>query len=361
MRVHQVLVSASPGDAVTSSALALCPRLRELGESEVFARYYDASLAGQVLPLDQYARRASPGGAASHDVILVHASIGEPAVAAFLADRAERLVLVYHNISPAGPFRDYDPGFAQLLDGGRRELEVLRPRVAMALADSSYNARDLEQLGYPDVRVSPLVVDAAALCRVEPDPATAHHLGTEIDGPVLLFVGQLLPHKRPDLLIRAFHVLSTYLDPEVRLILVGPARLPGYRNALQHLVHELSLSGAWIAGPVSQEALAAFYRRADAFVTASEHEGFCVPILEAMAFGLPVLARANAAIPETAADAALLLPPGDDPLFMAEAMSTVLGDDDLRSLLAERGRRRLQHFQPDRSADTLLGHVAEVT
>jgi len=358
-RFSQVLVSASPGDAVTNEALALRPALRRLGDSDIFARYYDASLAGDVLPLEEYERRA-PAGApgAADDVLVVHGSIGEAAVASFLAGRPERLVLRYHNISPAPPFRPYDAAFAALLDGGRTELAALRPRVALALGDSAYNAADLEDMGYQDVRVSPLVVDPAGLCGLEPDPATAQHLATEVEGPVLLYVGQLLPHKRPDLLVQAFHVLVTYLDPDARLILVGPSRLPAFGNAIQHLVHELSLPGAWVAGPVTPEALAAFYRRADAFVTASEHEGFCVPVLEAMAFDVPVAARAAGALPETAGDAALLLPLDGGPALLAEAMHTVLHDQALRRELVGRGRGRVRHFSPERSTDTLVGHLA---
>lgn len=359
LRFHQLLVSASPGDAVTNEALALRPALRSLGESDIFARYHDPSLAGEVLALDEYARRAPAGtGRASDDVLVVHASIGEPAVADFLAQRRERLVLVYHNISPPGPFRAYDPGFAALLERGRREVAELRPRVALALADSAYNAADLASMGYADVRVSPLVVDAAALTRLDPDPATAHHLENEVGGPVLLFVGQLLPHKRPDLLVQALHVLATYIEPDAQLIMVGAARLPRFHRALQHLVQELSLPGAWVAGPVSDAALAAFYRRADAFVTASEHEGFCVPMLEAMAFGLPVVARSYGAVAETAGDAAVLLPPEEGATMLAEAMALALDDADLRAGLAARGAARLDLFHPDASAATFLGHLA---
>ncbi|MGH9283015.1 MAG: glycosyltransferase, partial [Acidimicrobiales bacterium] len=332
-----------------------------LGRSEVFARYYEPALAGDVLPLSEYERRAPAGGpGAADDLLIVHASIGEPEVAAFLAGRPERIVLVYHNISPAGAFRPYDPAFATRLEAGRRELVALRPKVALALADSAFNAADLEALGYAGVRVSPLVVDAAALTRIAPDPGTAHHLEAAVEGPVLLYVGQLLPHKRPDLLVQAHHVLTTYLQPEVNLVLVGPGRLPRYARAVQHLVHELSLPGAWIAGRVSTAALAAFYRRADVFVTASEHEGFCVPVLESMAFGRPVLARAAGAIPETAGDAGLLLPAGAGPSLLAEAMAALLDDDRLRAGLVERGRQRLAHFDPERSTMTFLGHLAEV-
>lgn len=359
-RIHQVLVSASAGDAVTNEALALRPALRTLGRSEIFARYYEPSLAGDVLPLAEYDRMAPAGAGTAGDLLVVHASIGEPEVARFLAGRPERLVLVYHNISPAEAFRPYDDAFARLLEDGRSELRDLRPRVALALADSAYNAADLEGLGYTDVQVSPLVVDAAALTRVEPEPATVHHLDAEVEGPVLLFVGQLLPHKRPDLLVQAFHLLTTYVLPDANLVLVGPGRLPRYRAAVQHLVHELSLPGAWLAGPVSASALAAFYRRADAFVTASEHEGFCVPVLEAMAFGLPVLARGCGAVPETAGGAALVLPPDDDAALLAEAMAAVLEDAALRSALKARGGERLGHFDPERSTATFLGHLAAV-
>lgn len=360
-RFSQVLVSASPGDAVTNEALALRPALRLLGESDIIARYYDPSFTGDVLALDEYERRAPAGGpGAGDDVLVVHGSIGEPDVAAFLAGRPERLVLRYHNISPSAPFRPYDPAFADLLDQGRREIAALRPRVALALADSTFNAADLEAMGYEDVRVSPLVVDPAELCKLDSHHPTAEHLRTQVEGPVLLYVGQLLPHKRPDLLVQAFHVLATYIDPDAQLILVGPARLPAYRDAVQHLVHELSLPNAWVAGPVSPKALAAFYRRADAFVTASEHEGFCVPLLEAMAFDLPVGARAAGAIPETAGDAALVLPLDAGPLLLGEAMDALLHDDGLRNGLVERGRDRVATFGPEQATATFVGHLEEL-
>ena len=351
-------MSASPGDAVTTAALELQAALARLGRSEIFARYHDPALAGRVLPLDRFPPAGANGSRT--DLLVFHASIGDADVAAFLDGRPERLAIVYHNISPASAFRPFDPAFADLLDAGRRQLAGLRDRTVLALADSAFNAVELETLGFGDVRVTPLVVDVEALRQVQPDPATEHHLNEQVDGPVLVFVGQLLPHKRPDLLLQAFHVVSTYLLPDAHLILVGPARLEGYRRAIQHYVRELSLGNAWVTGFVPREALAAFYRRADAFVTASEHEGFCVPLLEAMAFDLPVLARRRAAIPETLGDAGILLPAEDDPLLLAEAMTAVLTDEPLRSELVDRGRRRLGHFDPEKAVATIVGHLLDV-
>ncbi|MGH9164158.1 MAG: glycosyltransferase family 4 protein [Acidimicrobiales bacterium] len=358
MEIHQILVSASGGDAISASAFEMRRLLRRVGPSEIFARYFDPSLIGEVLPISSYARRRYSRRPAA-DLLIFHASIGEPDVSNFIRERPERLVLVYHNISPAKNFLTYDPAFAGLLEGGRRELELLKDRVTLALGVSAFTAAELTAMGYKDVRVAPLVLDVRAMLDTEPDADTANHLATQMTGPVLLFVGQLLPHKRPDLLLKAFHLLVTYARPDAQLIMVGAGRLPRYRQALQHFAQELNLR-AWIAGAVTPEQLVAFYRRADVFVTASEHEGVCVPLVESMAFGVPVIARRHAAIPETLGGAGLLLPPDDDPVLLAEAMSAVLDDQVLRDELVVGGHRRLAAFEPDEARATLLSHLVDV-
>lgn len=358
MEIHQLLVSASAGDAITNAAFELRELLRRVGPSEIYACYHDDRLTGEVHLLSHYARRTGRPGA---NVLVFHASIGEPRVLSFLMERPERVVLMYHNISPAEGFVAYDPAFAGLLEAGRRDLATLRDRVALALAVSPYNARELQALGYRDVRVTPLISDVRGLVAVEPDPESTHHLQTQMMGPVVLFVGQLLPHKRSDLLVKAYHVLVNYLVPAAHLVLVGPARLPQYRNAVQQFVKELRLPGAWLTGPVSLEQLVAFYRRADVFVTASEHEGFCLPVIEAMAFGVPVIARARAALPETMEDAGVLVPGDADPLLLAEAMATLIEDRDLRARVVEAGHRRVEDFDADRGRAAVLEQLLEVS
>ena len=354
MQIHQVLVSASPGDAVTNTALSFQGVLQKAGPSQVFARYIDERLAARVFPLSIYESCAS-----GDDLLIYHLSIGEPDVVRFLLGRPERLVLVYHNITPPEYFAALDPSFAGLLASGRSELMLLRARTELALAVSTYNAEELESLGYADVRVSPLPVDIAALHAVEPDPATTSHL-ERLDGPLVLFVGQLLPHKRPDLLLQAYHVLSTYLRPDAHLVLLGPARLKRYRQALITFARETNLHHASIPGWLTLEQLAAHYRHADVFVTMSEHEGVCAPILEAMSFDVPVIARAFGAIPETMGGAGLLLPAEDDPFLCAEAIAEVLTGDDLRARFAGRGRERVENFRLDAAHATFLGHLASV-
>lgn len=355
MRLDQLLVTGAPGDAITTAALDIRRLLRSIGPSEIYARNIHPELVGEVLPLERYGERPRP----SEDVLIYHASIGEPQVHEFVMQCRQRLVLIYHNISPSPPFVPFDPRFAALLDEGRRELAELRDRVACALAVSEFNAAELVAIGFADVRVSPLLVDVARLRQLPPDAETTVRL-TEWDGPTLLFVGQLLPHKRPDLLVQAFHILQTYLVPEARLALVGPNRLPGYHQAVARLVAELQLDRVVLVGAVTAEQLVAYYRRADLFVTASEHEGFCVPLVEAMAFDTPVIARDHGAVAETLGGAGLLLPPNAGPMLVAEAMTALLEDAPYRAELAALGAARLAAFDPERAGATLLDHLLDV-
>jgi glycosyltransferase involved in cell wall biosynthesis len=349
--IHQILVSASPGDAITNLALGTRRLLRRVGPSEIYAHHIAPELHDDVLPLAKYDARHA------RNILIFHASIGQSAVHEFLTSRTEPLVLVYHNVTPGKYFEPYDPIFAGLLDLGRREVEVLRPRVACAMADSHYNAAELEAMGYRDVRVVPPVVNLRRLSKVAPRKSTMHHLES-LGGPMLLSVGQLMPHKRPDFLVQMMHIADTYLGMRGTLMLVGHQRLDRYTRAIREQVVELNLPGVHVVGAVDEADLAAMYRSADVVVTASEHEGFCIPLVEAMTFDAPVVARACAAIPETVGDAALLLPEHKGPTFFAEGVAQVLGDHEARDQLVAAGRRRLaalEHHSPDIAVvETLL-------
>lgn len=359
MQLHQVVVSASPYDAVTTSAMEFRTLLRQFCDSEIYALNIDPDLQHEVHSIRSLARPYTRRtGAAGH--LLFHASIGSPQVYSFLLQRPERLVMMYHNISPAEAFAPYEPAFADLLAAGRNELVGLKDRTDLALAPSAFNAGELLELGYPNVRISPLIVDVHRLRGVEPLPAAVEYLDETIKGTVFLFVGQQLPHKRPDFLLQAFHILTTHLLPDCHLMVVGAARLGHYAGLLDRFRRELNLRNAALLGALSDEELSAHFRRADVFVTASEHEGFCVPLLEAMAFDIPVVARDFAAIPGTVADAGLIIPSDVGPAMLAEAMAAVATDCGFRKRCTERGRERVRHFDPDRARTTFLGHLLDV-
>ena len=359
MQVNQIVVTAAPGDAVTNSALEFRRLLRRVGPSEIFAQHVDPSLAGDIheLPwfqqLDRGARRPTD------DLIIFHGSIGAPDVFSFVMGRPERVVLMYHNVSPAAAFHPYDPAFAGLLDSGRRDIARLARRVEMAMAPSAYNASELVAMGYDDVRVVPLVVDVDRLRSQPPAPEIAERLAG-VDGPMLLYVGQLLPHKQPERLLQAFHALVTYLRPDAHLVLAGAKRSAAYLHRFETFVRELNVPNLHVLGPVSDAGLAALYRRADLLVTASSHEGFWVSPVEAMAFDVPIVARACGAIPETVGDAGVLLPPESGSLLFAEAVEAVLSDPALRQRLVAAGRERLPAFDPERARCAFLHHILSV-
>ncbi len=382
MTVRHVLIAAAPGDATTTSAFetrdAVATATGEPGP--LFARFVDPALADQVLPLRALATAPSRPG----DVVVLHASIGDAEVFDVVTARRDRLVVVYHNVSPPEAFAPWDGAFAALLERGRAQIAALAPRCDLAVTPSAFNARDLQTWGYRDIRVIPLVVDTAARLRAAAGPsasstgrptgsgaggstpgelagrlATGGPGGGPTGGPRLLFVGQLHPHKRPELLVQACHVLATYSCPSARLTLAGPHRLAGYAAAVRAFAHELR-APVELPGAVPDGVLAGLFRDADVFVTASDHEGFCAPLLEAMAFGLPVVARACGAVPEVAGDAALLVPAEDGPLVLAEAVEAVVADAAVRDDLVARGRRRLAGYDPPALRARLGEAIAEV-
>ncbi|GAC1327468.1 MAG: glycosyltransferase family 4 protein [Candidatus Dormibacteria bacterium] len=357
MEIHQVLVGISPGDAISNEALRIRSLLRRAGPSEIFAQYIGEGME-DIRFLHQYRELESSRGGGN--ILLVHSSIGEAAVFDFLNARPERIVMRFHNITPPAMFAPFDPPFKRLLEQGVHELEGLRGRVVLAMAVSAFNARALEGFGYRNIHVVPLLMDLSGLLAIPPQPLPGLELPPPGTGPLILFVGRISPNKgQPDLL-KAFHVLKTYHYPDARLWCVGGKAHGRYRAALDHFIAGLGLRDVVFTGPISDPQLAAVFRRADVYLSLSAHEGFGVPLVEAMAHGIPVIAWDTTAVGETVGGAGVLLAdPG--PLAAAEAVKAVLEDQDLRRDLVARGRARASVFtmeDAERSfLETLLGAV----
>ena len=181
-------------------------------------------------------------------------------------------------------------------------------------------------------------------------------LGPEFNRPIrnLLAVGRIVPNKGYAALLRGFAALK---NPPARLILVGGQnpRLSTYYRELRSIIEETRIaSRVWLPGSVSLAALRAMYRRADLLVTTSEHEGFCLPLLEAMAHGVPIAALGRAAIPETLGDAGLLLD-SSEPEYLSAAFEKLLSQPELCQKLGANGRARYAaHFTNETIAKTLL-------
>jgi glycosyltransferase involved in cell wall biosynthesis len=238
---------------------------------------------------------------------------------------------------------------------GHKQLAELAGRSTLAVAVSHYNARQLAGVGYRNVEVAPVLVDLAQLDRsAEAEAMDALRAAKAQGGADWLFVGRMAANKCQHDIVRAFALYRAVYDPKARLHLVGGAPADAYRSAVEGLVESLGLGGAVsITGAVSNRALAAYYGNADAFVCLSEHEGFCVPLLEAMQSRVPVVAFAAAAVPETLGAAGLLLP-SKQPAVVAAAVHRVVTDDAVRHALVDAGCARLEAFALERSRQRWL-------
>ena len=341
MKIHQWVPAAHRGDAIGDSARAVRGMLRAMGhESDIFALTMDEDLRGDVQPFQ--ASEATRG-----DVTIFHFALPSPMTAAFASlDGAK--ILQYHNITPAAFFAEYDPGLFRLAALGRQELATLAGRVDLALGDSEFNRQELESLGFERTGVMPIAVNTARITEAPPRPALERILN---DGLInILFVGRIVPNKKIEDHIRLAEMYKRYIDSYYRFIFVGRHDgLPRYYAQVRALIeqYEMLPDRFWFTGPVPDEDLAAFYRWSDAYVSLSEHEGFCVPLVEAMAAGVPIVAYAAGAVPETLGGAGLLFAPKDLEVA-AELLGSVVYDRDVRARVLEGQRRRLQDFSSPR-------------
>ncbi|HXM55913.1 MAG TPA: glycosyltransferase family 4 protein [Candidatus Dormibacteraeota bacterium] len=332
--VRQYVPVLFPRDAVGNHALATRRALRRAGMSgRTWAEHYDPRLALSV-------RRCRGHGhppPSARTVLLYQASTGSEGMADLLLRLPGQLAIYYHNITPSRFFGPYDGVAAGSMRRGARELRALIERTALAFAASEYSAAELRELGVRDVRHMPPYYPASV---GRPASAYLDRLRRTKRGVDLLFVGRLAPHKGQLDLIRAAAVLRSGLGRPVRLFLVGAEGPHNYLRAIRYQIDRLGMRHAVVmTGLVSQAQLAAHYQAADAFVCLSEHEGFGIPVLEAMRAGLPVLARDAAAVGETLGGAGVLL--GDAaPLLVAETIARVLADEPLRDQLVLCQRRR---------------------
>jgi glycosyltransferase involved in cell wall biosynthesis len=322
-RIDQVLAGFADGDAISHDALAIQSVLRGWGmASEIFAPAdsVSPSMKGRCRELGAF--RAGPG-----DAVLHHYSIGSPALDAFLASPA-RKIMVYHNITPAEFFRGFDDDVAVRLGHARDALGSVLSHVEAVWAASAFNAAELERLGGRNVRVFPLRFDPSRL-DAEPDPEVLKRFSVKLT--TILFVGRVAPNKRIEKLIEAFWYYRKALNPFSRLVLVGSERsCPKYFAMLRMYVADLGLSNVCFEGFASPAGLPAYYRSADVFVSASDHEGYCLPLLEAMHMGVPVIAQAVGGVPEALGGAGIAYE-GLDAAELAGLIDAVVTDSRLRA------------------------------
>src|SRR5687767_10927231 len=354
MVVNQWVPAAHKGDAIGDSARRVRNLLRELGhESDIYALTIDDELRDQI-------RSFSDAAARMGDVTIFHFALPSPMTHAF-ARLSRGRVLQYHNITPAHFFAPYDPSIFRLLALGRQELHTLVGQADLAMGDSDYNRRELQAMGFTNTGVFPIAVDPDRIRRAPRQPVLEKVLSDGLFN--FLFVGRIVPNKKIEDHIRLAEQYKRYVDTEYRFIFVGKTDgVPRYYNMIRALVAEYQMPADrfWFTGAVPEDELATFYRFASAYVSLSEHEGFCVPLLEAMAADVPVLAYGSTAVPDTLGGAGICFTPKDLE-FAAELLGELAYNDDLRAQVIAGQRRRLDDFGAERLRRDLTSLISTVS
>lgn len=350
--IHQVLSNLAYGDAISNEALWIRDSLRELGHpSEIYALDRHPRVQDRSMPW-------SAGCLSPDDAIIYHHSIGS-AVTQQVCQHPGPKGLIYHNITPAHFFAPYLPMHERLCQQGREHLPRLAEQFGVSVGDSTYNALELAEQGFANPGVLPLCIDPDKW-RGRPDPEKMQALHSGDTN--IIFVGRLCPNKRQEHLIAAFaHYVR--IDPKSRLHLVGTPVTPNdkYEACLRQLVDDLKLTDrVSFTGHVDDAQLAAYYATAHLFWSMSEHEGFCIPLIEAMWFDVPVLAFAACAVPETVGLAGRLFTTKDDLSVLAEVAFKMIRDPKTRREIIAAQRVRREAFLPARVRKGLAAFVERI-
>lgn len=349
-RIDQVLAGFAEGDAISGEAVILQSIFREWGvESDIFVdlRHVSPVMRPKARSLAEYTD--SPA-----NLLIHHYSIASPAADLFCAAKAKKIA-IYHNITPAEFFDGFDDGIACQLRMARRDLGRVVGSADAVWAVSAFDAAELKELGAKSVREFPLLFSAAQL-DVPPDPLVFKKLSAPLTN--ILFVGRIAPNKCIEELILAFAWYHRRLNRQSRLVIVGSERTaPRYYLMLRMLVHEQDVPNVCFERFASPAGLSGYYDIADVFVTASRHEGYCLPLVEAMSKGVPVIARNTGGIPEALGGAGVMY---EDlaPEELAQLMHRVMTDGQLKQTVIDSQRRRLADIAARRVEEelkTLLG------
>ncbi len=352
MNVHQFATSLTYGDAISDEMLEIRKVLREKGfQSEIFVRYYHPRLAKDVRDFREYKSYSSP-----RNVVIFHFSIGSPVSKMFFRI-PDKKIMIYHNITPYRYFLDFHRILTRECYKGRLEIKLFTDKVDLALGDSEYNRKELNEVGYSRTGVLPVLIDFSRFKQKE-DPSILSLFGESKTS--LLFVGRVIPNKKFEDVIKVFFFYKKYFNPASRLFLVGDYRgMERYLDALFKLVDKLELKDVHFTGHVDFSELLSYFNLSDYYISMSEHEGFGVPLLEAFYLDLPVVAFAAGSVEETLNGGGILVREKD--FFRTAALIDCLERNrSLREKIILSQRKALKKYERENISRILLKHIHEV-
>lgn len=342
MRIHQLTFGMIMGDAISHNILATDARLKRWGfETAIYAQHVAPQLQERILPDSEFIQYLEN----EDDLLIFHYSIYSPNTRLFKAFRGRKM-LVYHNITPAEFFAGWDAQQAALCQMGRQALQTMTA-CDLAIGDSDYNRQELVEAGFDPAKTAVLPL---FLTLPIPDKNGRHENLEPQKGTTWLTVGRVVPNKAVEDVLRIFAVYHRAINQNSQLIVVGSRGLTRYVQALDQLILDLDLQNAVHSiGHVNDpEEMKRYFEAGDLYLTASLHEGFCVPLLESMAYGLPILARHSSAVPETLSGAGIMFTElGYE--AAAEMGHILVSDSAVRQQVIQRQYDRLAELSQDKA------------
>jgi len=351
-KINQILPSLFYGDAVGNEVLEIRAVLNSWGyDSDIYAAHVHPKLCGVAKNYTKYKKNSSP-----NNILIFHFAIGSE-VSKFVKNLPDKKIIIYHNITPSKFFLGYDDNLAHLVRCGREELAAFPKTTELALGVSEYNRKELVELGFKKTGVLPIILDFDKYAQ-EPDRKILDKFAD--NNTNILFVGRISPNKKQTDIIKMFCYYNKFIDPNSRLFLVGSyTGTESYYNYIQRLIIRLDLENVYITGRVDFKELLAYYRLADIFISMSEHEGFCVPLLECMYFNVPIMAYNSSAIPYTLNGAGILFNKKNYD-EIAELAHIIINDGSFREKIIKKQRIRLKDFERSKIEEILKKYITEV-
>jgi len=352
MNIHQFHPDFAIGDAISNEMVNIKNALIESGHvSEIFACHYNKFKGLKVKSYKKYNAYSNP-----ENILIIHYSIASEGFDEILT-YPDKKILLYHNSTPAHYFDGYSSLHQLLLSKADEDLHKFIDKVELVLAVSEFSCEKLKDFGFKNPILLPYIFDFKKY-EITPNEEIIKKYR---DGQVnILFVGRMAPNKKQEDLIKIFYYYKKFINARSRLILVGNyLDMEIYYDKLLTLVEMLKLEDVVITGMVEDADLIAYYKASDLFVTMSEHEGFCVPLVEAMYFGLPIIAYKSSAIEDTLGDAGILILEKNH-LKIAELIGLVMNEKELRDKIIKKQLERLTYFNPENVKKELKSLLATI-
>lgn len=353
MKIINMLPILSFGDAVGNDALALHHSLQKAGYAcELRAAY----IAPKIAQAETVRTTDDLSDIKPDDIVIYHLSTGHELNLLFAKLNCKKIIR-YHNITPPHFFCGYHPILLENCLDAYNQTRMMAKCADFCLADSAYNREELIRMGYQcNIEVMPILIPFSDY-EQEPDAQVIEQMKDGMTN--ILFTGRISPNKRQEDVIAAFSVYQKQYNPNSRLILVGNYDgMENYYERLQAYVKETGAKNVLFPGHISFPAILAYYHSADLFLCMSDHEGFCVPLVESMFFDIPIVAKNTTAIPYTLGGSGFLLE-DENPVIAASLMNRILTDEDLKNKIIVGQRERLRDFAHEKIERQLFSLIEE--